>query len=334
MSRASISTLTQTGSLAAIRWVAPILLASAGSAAADPVFSIDASLSGPDGAQFVIGSDIAPPPPPKPYQSSRTDTVGIPGAAVTLTYGVVGGQGFFGSLSSAAAKAPGAPISGQANASLGVALDNLTISDPAVASGTQVFYDINFEIGGKIVVAAFGSADADASVSLSYNDSALGSAQADTNGGESTASGIFSAGISDVTAHTPLESGVVGGPVFADFILATSASVSAGPSAFGVREGQASASADFLDPFSFPTDGPIFNFFDANGNPLAGATVNSSDGCIVNNMFMCGSVGPTGSVPELSTWVMMLAGFAGLGFAGWRRGGRRGAPRIGEENGL
>jgi hypothetical protein len=33
---------------------------------------------------------------------------------------------------------------------------------------------------------------------------------------------------------------------------------------------------------------------------------------------MCGSLGPTGSVPELSTWAMMLAGFAGLGLAGWR----------------
>jgi hypothetical protein len=333
MTRASISTLAQAGSLTAIRWAAPILLASAGSAAADPVFSIDASLSGPDGAQFVIGSDIAPPPPPKPYQSSRTDNVGIPGATLTLTYGVAGGQQFLGSLSSAAAKAPGAEISGQVAASLGVELDNLTISDPGVASGTPIFYDINFEIGGKIVIAAFGSADADASVSLSYNDSALGSAQADTNGGESTASGIFSAGISDVTAHTPPQSGVVGGPVSADFILVTSASVSAGPSAFGVREGEASASADFLDPLSFPSDGPIFNFFDANGNPLTGATVNSSDGCIVNNMFMCASVGPTGSVPELSTWAMMIAGFAGLGLAGLRRGRRRPAVPTGEETG-
>ena len=59
--------------------------------------------------------------------------------------------------------------------------------------------------------------------------------------------------------------------------------------------------------------------------------MNSSDGCIVNNMFMCGSVGPTGSVPELSTWGMMLAGFAGLGFAGWRRGWRPGGAPIGEE---
>jgi hypothetical protein len=26
-----------------------------------------------------------------------------------------------------------------------------------------------------------------------------------------------------------------------------------------------------------------------------------------------------GSIPELSTWAMMLVGFAGLGFAGYRR---------------
>jgi hypothetical protein len=322
--------MIKTNTLSMIGSAATILLARAGSAAADPVFSIDAALSGPDGAQYVIGSDIAPPPPPKLYQSSRTDNVDIPGATATLTYGVVGGQEYLGSSSSAAASAPGAEISGQVEASLGVALENDTIIDPALPAGTQVFYDINFEIGGKIVVVAFGSADADASVSLSYNSSALGSDQADTNGG-STASGIFSAGISDVKAHTPLESGVVGGLVSADFTLVTSASVSAGPSAFGVREGEASATSDFLDPFSFPTDGPIFNFFDASGNPLAGATVSSGDGCIVNNAFVCASIVPTGSVPELSTWAMMIAGFAGLGYAGWRRGCRRSAPRLAED---
>jgi hypothetical protein len=30
------------------------------------------------------------------------------------------------------------------------------------------------------------------------------------------------------------------------------------------------------------------------------------------------NIGPAGAVPEPSTWVMMLIGFAGLGFAGWR----------------
>ncbi len=30
-------------------------------------------------------------------------------------------------------------------------------------------------------------------------------------------------------------------------------------------------------------------------------------------------VGPATAVPEASTWAMMLVGFAGLGFAGYRR---------------
>jgi hypothetical protein len=49
---------------------------------------------------------------------------------------------------------------------------------------------------------------------------------------------------------------------------------------------------------------------------------------------MCGSVSTPGSVRELSTWAMMLAGFAGLGLARWRRRWRRAALPVGEETGL
>jgi hypothetical protein len=31
------------------------------------------------------------------------------------------------------------------------------------------------------------------------------------------------------------------------------------------------------------------------------------------------NIGPTSAVPEMPTWAMMLVGFAGLGFAGYRR---------------
>lgn len=318
MTKASISTLARAGSLAAIRWVTPILLATTGSAAADPVFSINACLSGPGQPVCDIGSSG------KPIVTTQTIDRGIPGAAVTLTYSVIAKPGDIGSLSSAAALAPGANIIGSDNAIADVALDNIKIIDPGVPAGTPVNYDINFDIGGSIVVAAFGVGSANADVELTYNAApgngvTLGTAFASTIPGETGASGVFSAGVSHVQAHTPVEGGFVDQDVYAEFILATHAGVDVGPSSS--TQGQASASADFLDPFSFPTDGPVFNFFDANGNPLAGATVNSSDGCIVNNRFLCGG-GPT-TVPEPSTWTLMLMGFVGLGFAGWRAARKR-----------
>ena len=46
-----------------------------------------------------------------------------------------------------------------------------------------------------------------------------------------------------------------------------------------------------------------------------GVTANAPGSDIVNNRFMLA----TTSVPEPSTWAMMLLGFAGLSFAGYRR---------------
>jgi hypothetical protein len=323
--------MIKTNALSAISWAVPILLATAGSAAADPVFSINATLATPAGTISDIGSHGAP------IVTGLTQDAGIPGAAVTVTYGVVAKPGNIGSLSGATALAPGNSIFGQAGAIADVALDNLEIIYPGVPAGTPVFYDINFAISGSIVVAAFGSSSASAGVSLTYlttlgTGTTLGTAFASTVPGASGASGIFSGGVSFVMAQTPVEAGFVDEDVYAEFILATHADVGASPS--GITQGLASASSDFLDPFSFPTNGPVFNFFDANGDPLAGVTADSSDGCIVNNAFMCGSITSPGSVPELSTWAMMVAAFAGLGYAGWRRGRRPGATRIGKEIGL
>ncbi|HEX9169770.1 MAG TPA: PEP-CTERM sorting domain-containing protein [Roseiarcus sp.] len=216
--------------------------------------------------------------------------------------------------------APGANITGSGNAISDVALDNVKIIDPGVAAGTPVFYDINFHIGGSIVVAGFGVGNANANVELTYDTApmtgvTLGTASASTIPGETGSSGIFSAGVADVKTHTPVEAGAVDQDVYAEFILATHAGVDVGPSP--TEQGQATASADFLDPFSFPTNGPVFNFFDANGDPLTGVTADSSDGCIVNNRFLCGASGM--SVPEPSTWTMLLLGFVGLGYAGWWR---------------
>jgi hypothetical protein len=320
----------KTNTLSVLGWAAPILLATAGPAAAE-VFSIDATLATVNGVQHVSGSDIGVPPK-TPYTSSQGDNALIPGAAVTVGYSVIAGQGFFGSESDAAAVAASGGIGGTAEAIIGVTFDHLTISDPFLLTGTPLNYTINFGINGSLKAAAFGGSSASALVALSYGGVTLGEAVASTSEGLFE-DGIFSHGTQGVIAQTPVVTGFVDHDFYVTFGLDTHAAATAIAPSIN-EQGQAQANADFLDPFSLPTDGPVFNFFDANGNPLVGATVNSADGCIVNNMFMCGSGTSPGSVPELSTWLMMLVGFAGLGLAGWRRGRRQAAAPIGEEIGL
>jgi hypothetical protein len=295
-------------------WAATIFLAIAVPAAAEPTYSIDAFISDPAGEQTVIASQVGP------FMTGRSNSTGFTGAAVSVAFGAIGKPGELGSLSTVAAEAPGAPIGGGAGSLVGFDLDNLTIVDPGLAAGTRVNYTINFGISGKLAAAAFGASQANSDVGLTFDGVVLGTATASTVPGATSATGIFSAGVLGVTAHTPMESGLVGGTAIADFLLSTNATASAGPSP--TESGQASAISDFLDPFSFPTNGPVFNFFDANGNPLTGVTVDSSDGCIVNNRFLCGAATtpPAGGtpVPEPSIWTMLLAGLAGLGCAGWR----------------
>ena len=71
--------------------------------------------------------------------------------------------------------------------------------------------------------------------------------------------------------------------------------------------GGGSATGDFLHSLDFPLTG-IFTLPD-------GFTVNDPDMFIVNNNF----VTPVAGVPEPSTWVLLLLGFAALGYMGVRQ---------------
>jgi hypothetical protein len=72
-----------------------------------------------------------------------------------------------------------------------------------------------------------------------------------------------------------------------------------------------------LGGFSFFVGGQEFNIYDWNGGDWALVSVVDGTGYAWNGVV--GTLTIT-AVPELSTWAMLLAGFAGLGFAGWRRG--------------
>jgi PEP-CTERM motif len=315
----------------------PILIAATGSSTAAPVFSINGNLTLDGITQSVSGSE------PTGIADGRDDNIGITGAAVGGGFSALAQPGVLGSKSSVSAMAPGASIAGSTNAIADMALDNIEILAPGVAAGTQVNYSINFTVDGSITVSAFGASNGHAVVNLTYDTApgtgtTIGSVTASTIPGDSGANGIFSAGVQNVHASTPIEAGFNDMDVFAEFTLATQASASAGP---GTNEqGQASGDSEFLDTFSFPTDGsPVFNFFDpGTGLPVSGFTVDSSDGCIVDNRFVCGAAPtPPSNVPEPGSLPLLATSL--IGAALLRRcstmeratGRRRGHPTIAAE---
>ena len=67
--------------------------------------------------------------------------------------------------------------------------------------------------------------------------------------------------------------------------------------------------------------GSAFPLTSGSLNPPTAATFSTDGGALVfaDNFFTTVSFQATGGVPEPSTWAMLLAGFAGLGFLGYRQ---------------
>ena len=99
---------------------------------------------------------------------------------------------------------------------------------------------------------------------------------------------------------------------------------------------------DEVDSFNFFTGSSIatLSFFEMIGpvnggdpcttGPVAGTClITFPDAAVIGIQTDTGSVlltavsATAGTVPEPSTWAMLLLGFAGLGFAGWRRAAKR-----------
>ncbi len=75
-----------------------------------------------------------------------------------------------------------------------------------------------------------------------------------------------------------------------------------------------------------------FATFDYNGAScsFAGGVLGCAGGVQFTEVFAGGDMlnlvvdkAGTGAIPEPSTWAMMAIGFAGLGFAGWRKAQRK-----------
>jgi hypothetical protein len=307
-------------------WRGAFVVAAA-SVVAGPIFSAHASTVDFYDVQIYT---VTPPDITATNSSQETASGSGTTAIGNYSYSVLAGPGLLGDSNSVTATSTtGDQRDVRSNTNF--TMSNIVLTGPA--GSAFVDYSVNFNVTGSFLLSSAGNATARGIVEVDDAVGELGSMLASTNAADDGAGGVFqgqspSANSSfNLTATTEKEIGENGSPVTIMLNLATSANVAA-------NDGSGSAAVDFLDPLSFPTRGPVFNFFDLAGNPISGWTANSSDGCIVNNTFRCGLASPPGSVPELSTWVMMVAGFAGLGLAGCRRGPRRAAVPTGEELGL
>jgi hypothetical protein len=312
--------------------IAALVLASAATTASADVYTLQTSIATP--ITGIVNST----------KSGNTGPVETSngGFSSLASFSAVAGPGLLTAASSVNTDFTNAvpPIGENATAT---AFATMELDNIAFSGGSGSFsYSVNYSISGKITLSTLLFPDASGGVRLVYSSGTtdnvlLGSLGVNTDINDRTAPiGIF-AGYDptnpvinvSVNAATPPVLGSFSSDTFVAFSLQTSAHADSYPGA------SADLIVNFQDPFSLPTSGPVFNFFDpTTGLPLTGITANSSDGCIVNNAFMCGSITSPGSVPELSTWAMMLAGFAGIGLAGWRRGRRRAGVLTGEEIGL
>ena len=81
-------------------------------------------------------------------------------------------------------------------------------------------------------------------------------------------------------------------------------------------------------PFDTDTVGNFLIPFDATGLTISGTFGNTANptSAPTNVCLGAGPCGTSPSVPETSTWAMMLLGFVGLGYAGYRQRSSRAQP--------
>ena len=170
----------------------------------------------------------------------------------------------------------------------------------SAANATIFFYVEGPGEFGKSVPLDFTAASTGAGAPMASGVNAIADVQVDWSGGEFTACAGSGPSAASCKGQGTSFSGAQKG--FGEIGVLNDYSVSVTGSAGGLGSGQYSATLDpevIVDP-SFP---------------------NASAYSIVFSPNVGGSVGS--AIPEPSTWAMLIVGFGGLGYAGWRRGRAR-----------
>jgi hypothetical protein len=196
-------------------------------------------------------------------------------------------------------------------------IDDLYLVAPTGApTGATVAYSLNLSVGGSIGGSGFGSDWSAAAAFIGETVGGDGCAAevsgniTDVGGSGTTGSGIFAGGSSWSGSTPSVCSGSNGEAITANLELNTNAVAQLDGTESGDPSSATVAYVNYADPAMFSDTGPLFNFSEP------GWTVDSTDGCVVNNRYLCA---PSLAIPEPVSWVLMLTGFSGLGYAGYRK---------------
>jgi hypothetical protein len=230
-------------------------------------------------------------------------------SAGSYSFSVLAGPGVLGDENGLTLASVGSAL-GDVRSTTSFVLDNIVLTGPAGV--TYVTYDVNFTLTGSFALSASGNAVANGLVGVA---DALGSLPEGANTSTGPDHEIGAVGPNSsvaITGTTHQQTGVNGSTATVTLSMYTDIAV-------GLNDGSAGGTVDFLDPLSFPTDGPVFNFFSAaTGAPVTGWTANSSDGCIVDNQFLCSPTSPPPlPVDEPATLPVFVASI--VAWAWWTR---------------
>jgi hypothetical protein len=221
------------------------------------------------------------------------------------------GYGFVGSSSYASLSYPITPYYGNSTlAYTGFATASMNDLYLVGPFGQTVNYSLNLSVVGSL--GGSGEWSSTGYFSGVTNDGTSGCAASVTGSISSdyvtglTGTGIFASGPNWSGATPNVCSGINGDNISVDLQLDTTAYAQLDGAENGDAGIYSDANIDYYDPAMFSDTGPLFNF------SAPGWTVDSTNGCVVNNRYLC-APSAVSSVPEPGSSVLLVTALAGIG---------------------